>query len=124
MSTRPAPPCPSCSVAAGQLHDERCDIGWCAAVGRQRDARCSIVNGCRTNRHLDCRTAWTGLHPGVAECREFGWFAVLSPNGWTAAAPGTPGAIEDLNRLISEAVWNPAALRYELPDDADCGGPH
>ena len=66
---------------------------------------------------------WTGLHPGVVECREFGWFAVRSADGWTSADPGTPGAIEDLNRLISQALWNPAALRYDLPDDTTRRGP-
>ena len=40
------------------------------------------------------------------------------PDGWTPTALGTPGAIEDLNRLIAEAVWDPAARRYRAPDDA------
>ncbi|GAA2064321.1 hypothetical protein GCM10009839_89760 [Catenulispora yoronensis] len=96
--------------------DREC-IGWCAATGRQRNAHCTLARGCRTDPHLDCRTTWTGLRPGYAECRELGWFAVLGPDGWTPTPPGTPGAIEDLNRLVTEAVWDLAARRYRERGD-------
>ena len=109
--------CPSCGVCIGRFHTDACDIGWCVATGRQRDAHCTVTRGCRTDPLLDCRSVWTGLHPGFAECREFGWFAVPGPDGWTPATPGTSGAIEDLNRLIAEAVWDPHAQRYRAPGD-------
>ena len=55
-----------------------------------------------------------GLGPGQADCRRLGWWAVLAPHGWRPAAPDEPGAVEDLNRLISRAAWNAGALRYEV----------
>ena len=57
---------------------------------------------------------WTGLWPGVVECRELGWYAVLQPGkGWVSCAKNTPGASEDLNRLAVLAKWNTDAKRYE-----------
>lgn len=38
-----------------------------------------------------------------------------TPDGWTSAAPETPGAVEDLNRLIAEGVWVDAQQRYQAP---------
>ena len=107
--------CPGCSARIGELHDDACCVAWCAALGLQRRDGCDTVRGCRTDPQRDCRTAWSGVHPGIAECREFGWFAVLGPQGWTSAAPGTPGAVEDVNRLVAEAVWDPRAQRYRAP---------
>jgi hypothetical protein len=51
--------------------------------------------------HGDCPCAvdvWTGTWPGEDECREFGW----------TFGPDLP----DLNRLYTEAVWNPAKKRW------------
>jgi hypothetical protein len=61
--------------------------------------------------------------PGVAECRQLGWFAVLGPQGWTSAAPETPGAVEDVSRLIAEAIWDPAHQCYRAPHDTDTPDP-
>jgi len=109
--------CPDCSARIGELHDDACCVAWCAVLGRQRRDGCDSVRGCRTDPQHDCRTAWSGLHPGIAECRELGWFAELGPDGWISAAPGTPSAIEDVCRLIAEAVWDPRAHRYRAPGD-------
>lgn len=110
-----SPACPSCHARIGELHTDQCDIAWCAAVGLQRYGACDTAHGCRTDPRLDCRTAWSGLHPGFAECRELGWYALLTPHGWASADPGTPGAIEDLNRLMTEAVWDTRQSRYTVP---------
>ena len=77
---------------------------------------------------------WTGEWPGVAECREWGWYA-----RWTlvtaysrygrpdsgpeeCCGPDNPDAHEDLNRLAlaaatGEVVWNRERERYERPAD-------
>jgi len=53
--------------------------------------------------------------PGVAECREFGFYAkMVAGKGWVACSQDDTGAHEDLNRLMLEAVWNPDTARFEL----------
>jgi hypothetical protein len=92
--------CPDCSVRAGMAHLDGCDVARCMATGTQR------------LDHGRCRCAadvWTGAWPGDAECLEFGW----------TFGPGMP----DLNRLYTEATWNPARKRWvrtvaERPDPA------
>ncbi|GAA2063840.1 hypothetical protein GCM10009839_89080 [Catenulispora yoronensis] len=121
----PAPPaepgaadpsaCPGCSVSVGTLHADACCIGWCAATGRQRRDGCDVAHGCRTDPRRDCRTSWSGEQPGLSDARRLGWYAVRTSDGWTSAAPETPGAVEDLNRLIAEGVWVDAQQRYQAP---------
>ena len=94
--------------------DREC-VAWCAATGRQRRDGCDTVHGCRTDPRRDCRTSWTGEQPGLSDARRLGWYAVRTPDGSTSAAPETPGAVEDLNRLIDEGVWVDAQQRYQAP---------
>lgn len=64
------------------------------------------------------RLPWNGKWWGVAECQEFGWYSIPSskPDGprWVSCPPGTPDATEDLNRLITEAKWDPEQKRFVL----------
>lgn len=58
---------------------------------------------------------WTGEWPGVAECREFGWYALLSPSdGWVRCGADQPDSTEDLNRLYIEARWDQEEQRFVL----------
>lgn len=107
-------PCPDCHVVPGELHEDLCCIAWCAAVGQQRYGRCNAVNGCRTDPQLDCRTRWEGIYPGFAQCRELRWYAHLTANGWASCEPDTPGAIEDLNRLMTQGTWDRQQGRYAV----------
>ncbi len=69
-------------------------------------ARCIVCYG----QYFSCECAdandaiadtWSGEWPGVAECRERGWYAVLRPGqGWVRASADTEGASEDLNRWL------------------------
>lgn len=58
---------------------------------------------------------WTGIWPGVEECREFGWYSRwVEGSGWVRCDKDHPGAGADLNRLHSEARWDAEARRFVL----------
>ena len=58
----------------------------------------ATTGGCAD--HDPLVAGWGGEWPGRAECRMRGWWAVMVPGeGWRPCEPGTPGAVEDLNRL-------------------------
>lgn len=53
------------------------------------------------------KAKWTGEWPGVLECQEKGWYAIMDPTGkistrsmgnWWPCTKDYPGAHEDLNR--------------------------
>ena len=103
--------CPDCGVAAGEHHERDCDVEPCPYCGGQL-----VSCDCRRKPPLDDRMPWTGLWPGVAECREFGWYAKLVPGqGCVACGREEVGASEDLNRLHTEAVWDRERKRFVLP---------
>jgi hypothetical protein len=107
MTTDPES-CPGCDVPPGDYHRIGCDIEQCPYCGGQ-----FISCMCRKSPPLDDRMPWTGIWPGVLECREFGWYAKLVPGkGWLSCPADEPGATEDLNRLRIEAVWDRTGKRF------------
>jgi hypothetical protein len=70
--------------------------------------------------HDHGQDVWSGEWPGVAECREFGWYATFVPDmGWLRCGRDDPGAVEDLNRLhMGEARWDPGQRRWVLTSTA------
>ena len=97
--------CPDCQVPPSHLHADDCDIARCAHTGQQR-LNCE---------HDDCNTRWTGQWPGEAECAEYGWWVIESPEGgWIPCTADTEGAEPDLNRLTDPAHthWDATTHRY------------
>ena len=102
--------CPDCDAGPGEVHEIGCDIEQCPYCGHQL-----ISCDCTRRPPLDDRMPWPGTWPGVAECREFGWYARLVPGrGWVSCGPEEEGATEDLNRLHVEATWDRAEKRFVL----------
>ena len=64
--------CPDCGASPGEFHQPACDVEQCPYCGGQL-----LSCDCRRRPPLDDRMPWTGVWPGVAECRKFGWFAKL-----------------------------------------------
>jgi hypothetical protein len=99
--------CGDCDAKPGDLHAEGCDIERCPACGGQR-----ISCDCVTKRK---RLPWTGEWPGTAECREFGFYSYFTrETGWVRCSKDHPEATEDLNRLYTDATWNPKLGRFVL----------
>lgn len=103
--------CPDCAVHPGQPHADGCDVARCADCGHQ-----FITCDCDGSEPLP----WSGEWPGVAEAREFGWYAYLHPaRGWVRCAADHPGAQPDLNRLYIDATWSRTAGRFVWEPDDD-----
>jgi len=122
--------CGDCGAAPGAYHEAGCDVERCARCGGQAFACpciyevCGIDYDTMEETHPDIyndgptdemcerwerewgarRLRWSGEYPGVAECREYGFWCVGPP--WKSVPAGTPGAVEDLNRLRRECRWD------------------
>lgn len=105
--------CPKCGVAPGEIHAEGCDIERCPYCGGQLLS--CLCPASERGVPDDDRMAWTGEWPGVAECREFGWYAKLvEGKGWVRCKASERGACADLNRLHDpkEARWDRGKKRF------------
>src|SRR5215813_12789045 len=117
MAQKAEEPCDRCGVGAGDLHESGCPREQCPYCGVQLiSCFCEDQVKRRGRMPKKDRIPWNGELPGVAECREFGWYAKAKRGGgWVSCQPGEPGQIEDLNRLYAEAVWNPVRKRFVKP---------
>jgi len=91
--------CPDCGAQVGQLHENGCDVERCPEDGRQ-------LLMCGHDVDERERMPWTGLWPGTEECREYGF--VLE--GMPPDSDGGPWP--NLNRLITECVWDRRRRRW------------
>lgn len=92
--------CRDCTAAPGERHNENCCVARCSECGEQ-------FITCEAHVNVNQPSTWTGEWPGVAECREFGWYT----------EPDSPwGVMEDLNRLaVDEHVeWDKQLERFVL----------
>lgn len=101
--------CPDCGVKPDEIHENGCDVERCPDCGGQY-----ISCDCTST---DNRLPWTGIWPGVEECREFGWYSkFISGLGWVSCDKEDPNAHENLNRLYVDAVWSKKLKRFILKD--------
>jgi hypothetical protein len=111
--------CKDCHVEPGTAHSEGCDVARCMLTGIQRIQH-DCAPHCDSCSCTPCEPdIWTGEWPGVAECREFGWWCYFGPDhgerGWVRCAADDPRARPDLNRLLFDAVWDPNIKRWTRP---------
>jgi hypothetical protein len=109
--------CPDCGVKPKELHQPGCDVERCPDCGRQ-------IIGCACDKPPKApRLPWTGEWPGLADCRELGLWCLPAQVGFTPVPTGTPGAIEDMNRLcLPWAEWDAAKGKWARPGRSLAGG--
>ena len=93
--------CHDCGVAPGACHHPGCDVERCSCGGQALSCGCddAIYFRGRESRR------WTGLWPGVAECRHFGLFCRDEPGKCHIPCERDhPDAHEDLNRWYMEGA--------------------
>lgn len=101
--------CHGCGAAVGERHDRVCDIARCRATGFQWHG-CDHATPSPVPHEPDL---WTGRWPGEEDCERLGWYAHLVPGqGWMPCRPDDPGAQADINRLYTDAIWDPRAERW------------
>ena len=107
--------CSGCGVAPGAVHDDGCDVARCRMTGKQQ-IMCGF-SMLSDDENMGCGPdcgpgVWTGMWPGVAEARERGWYVLDTRAGFVRCDAATPGATEDLNRVVGELRrWDRATQR-------------
>ena len=106
--------CPGCGVWPDEIYLAHCEVERCPDCGGQR------ISCEEHTSPVYPRIPWSGEWPGKAECRDFEFYAYWGKDhGWTKCSVAHPGAVEDLNRLYIEAVWDAEQERFILPSRFD-----
>ena len=88
--------CYDCGIASGMKHKYGCAIEICPLCAEQA-LSCSCQ---RNDEWVRRRAPWTGEWPGIAECREFGWYVRYVPGqGMVRCDKDDTGATADLARF-------------------------
>jgi len=138
--------CHDCGVKPGELHTPGCDVQRCPRCGMQQIG-CNCIYEVNNIDVDDMETEhpsiykngptkqmyakwdvewgtrqqlWTGEWPGIAECREYGFWCLWDEAnrrwmGWPKfknITAETPGAQEDLNRLVGVCRWDIDAQKW------------
>lgn len=130
--------CHDCGVNPGQLHAPGCDVERCPRCGSQAISCGCIYEVCgmdiddlpddiyrngptdemyaRWNDEWGSRRMpWSGIWPGVLECREYGLWAKLVDGAWVTCDKDDPEATEDLNTLYCLGEWDQQKQRMVVP---------
>lgn len=103
--------CGACGAPPGENHVSGCSVERCTQCGDQ-------AVSCSCDSDSGIRMPWSGEWPGVAECREYGFWSVFGPGlnppqpGWMSVPEGTPGARENLNRLYRDCQWDAVQQKW------------
>jgi hypothetical protein len=114
-------PCPFCSVAPGQLHEQWCMEEQCPRCGWFLfDSSAGSPTRCRHAKDWfpadEERIPWQQEHNVFTACVEFGLFAKQSrEDGSVPCPPEEPSRIPHYMRLFRLATWEPVAKRFILP---------
>lgn len=107
--------CPDCDAKIGELHMFGCDVERCPdCLGMQQLLGCNhgdLAYYEENEQDMDSiplknpRYVWTGLYPGVIECREMDLWAKFVPNkGFLPCSKNDPEAREDINALYMKVI--------------------
>ena len=105
--------CPDCGVGVGELHYTECDVERCPDCGNQL----LMCGGICIEDGEDPMSPipWDGYWPGEKECQELGWYVTLVKGaGWIRCDKDAPDAVEDLNRLVTEAKWDKKKAKFVI----------
>lgn len=143
MKTREITDCNDCGAKPGEFHQPGCDVERCPMCGGQSISCDCIYTFCGYDMdtleedhpdiyrngpteamlkkwddefYLASRLPWTGLWPGVEECREYGfWCKWVEGQGWVPCGASDPEATENLTRLVLSCTWDREKKRFVLP---------